>query len=179
MHFAFALSDDFASFQRHKLAELMFELTQRVAEATNRLAAHRPGCDAPFQKGFVCARNRFAVIVVGSGANASEPPPVDRRNFVNHRATAAPFAIEHASVVVGETQFFQRCFHKRCVTQASCLYSSSGDPARPPKSRLRSLHDLSGWKPELRWLLLCRLGFICGSGRTCASIPSLHQSLPQ
>ena len=89
----------------------MFQFTQRVAEAANRLAAHRSGCDAPFQKGLMRAIDRFLVIVGGSGADAGESPPVDGRNFVKRRAAAAPFAIEHAGVVVGETQFFQRCFH--------------------------------------------------------------------
>src|SRR5262245_14191511 len=155
----------------------MFQFTQRVAEATHRVAAHRSGCDAPFQKSFVRTRNRFIVIVVASRPDACQSASINRRNLVDLRATTAPFAIEHAGVVVGETEFFERCFHIRCVTQASCLYSSSAHPARPQTSRLRSLHDLSGWKPELRWLLLCRLEFIRGSCRTCASTPSLHQSL--
>src|SRR4029077_8223000 len=89
---------------------------QRVAEAPNRLAAHRSGGDAPFQKGFVRARNCSVVIVGGSGPDAGESPPVDRRNLVKHRTTAVPFAIENTDVVVGETQFFERCFHKQYAT---------------------------------------------------------------
>ena len=58
------------------------------------------------------ARNCLVVIVVGSGADAGEPSPVDRRNFVDLGAAAAPFAIEHARVVVSETQFFERCFRR-------------------------------------------------------------------
>src|SRR4029434_227215 len=106
-----ALGDDFPGLQRHKLAELMFQFTQRVTEAANRLAAHRSGCDAPFQKGFVRERDRFAVIVVGGGVHAAEPLPVDRRNFVNPSAAAAPLAIEHASVYVRETKFIEERLH--------------------------------------------------------------------
>src|SRR4029077_21204066 len=36
--------------------------------------------------------------------------------LVKHRTTAVPFAIENTDVVVGETQFFERCFHKQYAT---------------------------------------------------------------
>src|SRR5262249_18235756 len=73
--------------------------------------AYRSRCDAPFQKGFARARKRFLVIVGRSGADTGDSAPIDRRNFLNRRAAAAPFAIKDAGVVVGETQFFERCFH--------------------------------------------------------------------
>src|SRR6516225_12121224 len=91
----------------------MFKFTQRIAQTADCFAAHWSGCDAPLHKSFMRTRNRFVVIVVRSGTDAGKPPPVDRRNFLNCNATAAPFAIEHAGVVVGETKFFERCFHKR------------------------------------------------------------------
>src|SRR4029077_4143222 len=136
----------------------MFQFTQRVAEAANRLAAHRAGCDAPFEKGFVRTRNRFVVIVVGSGTNAGESPTVDRRNFVNHRAAAATFTIEHAGVAVCETQLFQRCFHKQlgyCHSErseesqiiSSTLYGRSYTFGRCSQSSLRS----------------SQLGFVCST----------------
>src|SRR5207244_10205809 len=111
------LGDDLSSLERYELAEIVFQFAQRVAEAANGLAAHRSGCDAPFQKGFVRARNRFVVIVVGSGLDAGESPPVDGRNFVDLRAAAAPFAIEYPGVVVAKPEFIENRLHnypRRC-----------------------------------------------------------------
>src|SRR5439155_7440045 len=53
-----------------------------------------------------------------------ESPPVDRRNFVKRRAGAAPFAIENTRVVVGETQFFQRCFHMKRLNASTASFVS-------------------------------------------------------
>jgi hypothetical protein len=48
LHFAFAFGDDFPGLERHELAELVFQFTQRVAKATNSLAADRSRRCAPF-----------------------------------------------------------------------------------------------------------------------------------
>src|SRR5205809_324707 len=111
LHFPFAFGDDFSGLKSHKLAELMFRLAQCVTETTNRLAADRPGRDAPFQKCFVRAGDRTVVIFIGCCAHAGESSPVDRRNFVDLRAAAPPFTVEHAGVLVRKPQFFERCFH--------------------------------------------------------------------
>jgi hypothetical protein len=48
LHFAFAFGNDLSGLERHELTELAFQFTQRVAEATNSLAAHRPRRCSPF-----------------------------------------------------------------------------------------------------------------------------------
>src|SRR5258707_11936703 len=60
----------------------MFQFTQCIAEAANGLAAHRSGCDAPFHKGFVRARNCFLVIVARSDAAPGELATLGLRIFV-------------------------------------------------------------------------------------------------
>src|SRR6478672_8369351 len=78
-------------------------------------------------------RNCFVVIIIGSGADARESAAVDRRNFVDRRPAAAPFAIEHASVVVRETQSFQRCFHVSMVgTDRRAVRRLTARPAVAP-----------------------------------------------
>ena len=46
--------------------------------------------------------------------------------------------------------------------------SLNGHPARSRTSRLGSLHDLSGWKPELLWTAASPL-FVIESGKSSSS----------
>ena len=177
----------------------MFQFAQRIAEAANRVAAHRSGCDAPFQERFVRTRNCFVVIVIGSSADAGEPAAVDRRNFVDRRAAAAPFAIENARVVVGETQSFQRCFHMTADDSAAIrgahaarvlvsaarrneLREESSRRKAPNQRKVRESGPLSPAREPRALPGTVRSRFIsssCASHRTCASIRSLRRSPPQ
>ena len=55
LHFAFAFGDDLSGLQGYELAELVFQFAQRIAKATNSLAAHGPGVARHFRNAS-CAR---------------------------------------------------------------------------------------------------------------------------
>src|SRR5207237_6360220 len=69
------------------------------------------------------ARNRFAVIAVRGCADAGETPAVNRRNLVYLWAAAAPFAIEHAGVLLCKPQFFERSFHG-CIDRSAVIWGA-------------------------------------------------------
>ena len=48
LYFAFAFGDDLSGLQGHELAELVFQVAQCIAEATNSLAADGARRCAPF-----------------------------------------------------------------------------------------------------------------------------------
>src|SRR5438094_10640792 len=63
-------------------------------------------------------RDRFFVIIRGSSAHAGQFLSIDRRDFVNLRATPAPFAVEDTSVVVSQTEFLSYRCHRWFVRSA-------------------------------------------------------------
>jgi len=110
----------------------MFQFTQRVCRGDERSRRRTgSGCDAPFHKGFVrTAENRFVVIFVGRRKRLRMParPPARRSaNFVNRRATAAPFPHRKRPAFCGrrEPSFSRGVFH-------------ISTPAVPPQSGERT-----------------------------------------
>src|SRR5205814_9998469 len=55
--------------------------------------------------------NRGFVIFSGSGANAGQFSPVDRRYLVDLPAAALPFAAENAGTFVSDVEFFENGLH--------------------------------------------------------------------
>src|SRR5882762_4203504 len=103
LHFAFAFCDDLTGLESDKLAELLFEIAQRVTKTANGLTAHRTRSRPPFQERFVRTRNRLIVIVIRCSTHAGDPASINRRNLVDLRAPSAPFAIEDAVAYVSKT----------------------------------------------------------------------------
>ena len=71
-----------------------------------------PGRGTPFQKRFMRTCNRLVVIVVRCGAHTGDSTAINRRNLVDLRAAAAPFAIEDAIVYISETKLFENRLHR-------------------------------------------------------------------
>src|SRR5438132_12609246 len=63
-------------------------------------------------------RDRLFGIIRGSSAHTGQFLPIDRRDFVNLRATPAPFAVEDTSVVVSQTEFLLYRCHRWFVPSA-------------------------------------------------------------
>jgi len=101
----------------------MFEFTQRVARRRTVSARIGRGCDAPFHKGFVRARKLLLVVVGSSGADAGESPP-SIGEILSNVGPPPRHSPSTRRVVVGETQFFQRCFHMKRL-KGSALRPSS------------------------------------------------------
>src|SRR6266404_1242342 len=113
LSFALAFGDDLPRFHRHELAEVMFRVAQRVAQAADSFAAYWSGSDTPFQKCFVCPANRSFVIFIGRCPNAGEFPAVDWRDLVDLRAPAAagPFAAKGARIFLGQIESLENRLH--------------------------------------------------------------------
>jgi hypothetical protein len=85
----------------------VLQIAQRVTKAANGLTAHRTRSCTPFQERLLRARNRLVIIVVRCSKHTCDSPPVNRRNLIDLRATAAPLAIEDAFVYISEIKFFK------------------------------------------------------------------------
>src|SRR5947209_12082110 len=90
----------------------MFELAQRVAEPTNRVAADWPGSLSPLFEGFLRTRNRRLVIVVRSGPNTGEFFSINRRDLVDLPAAATPLAIEDSGIILAQREYFEHRLHR-------------------------------------------------------------------
>src|SRR4029077_12670071 len=107
LNFAFAFGDDFPGLERDELAELMFQLAQRVSQTPNSVATDGPRSFSPFLERFLRARDRFFVIFVRRSANAGKFFSVDRRDLVDLCATPGPFAVEYSCVVLAQREFLE------------------------------------------------------------------------
>src|SRR5436190_419666 len=112
LNFAFTFGNDLAGLESDELTKLMFQLAQRISETANGVAADGARCSSPFFERFLRARDGCLVIVLGSGANAGQPPAINRRDLVDLCPAAAPFAVEDSCVVLAEREFLEDRLHR-------------------------------------------------------------------
>ncbi len=105
LHFAFAFRQNFAGLEGDELTKLVFQFAQRISQTPDGVAANWPWRNAPFQKRFLCARDRLVVIISRRGANARQFLSINGRDFVDLRAATTPLTVKDAGVVVGEPEF--------------------------------------------------------------------------
>src|SRR3984893_11460252 len=89
----------------------MFRVAQRVAQTSNCFPADRSGCDAPFQKCFLRARDCLFKILFGCGVNAGQAPAINGRDLVDLRTAATPFTAKGARIFVGDAELLENRLH--------------------------------------------------------------------
>jgi hypothetical protein len=111
LHLALAFGDDLAHLHGDELPEVCFRLAERIAELPHGFTANRTRCGAPFRECFLRASDRTIIIFLGRRPHARQQFAVDRRELLDDRTAATPFAIECAGVLSGDAEPFQNLLH--------------------------------------------------------------------
>jgi hypothetical protein len=99
LHFAFAFSEDLASFECDEAPQVVLGITQGVAELAEDLAAFGGGDKLPFLEGYLGAAGGAFEFFLTGGADGGEDATVNGRKARQRLAAAQPLAAEDAGVV--------------------------------------------------------------------------------